>query len=61
MKYGEDYRTPCQKIAIDVLTDTSTEYGASRFFFDKEIISTEMMATLNATFAEQCMATVEYF
>jgi regulator of protease activity HflC (stomatin/prohibitin superfamily) len=52
MKYGTDYRTPCLKIAIDVLTDTSTNYTASRFFFDKEVISQEMMQELNSTFAE---------
>lgn len=61
MKYGSEYRTPCLKIAVDILTDTSTQYTATRFFFDKEVISLEMMKELNETFAEQCMATVEYF
>ena len=49
------------KIAIDILTDTSTTYTATRFFFDKEIISGDMQKKLNATFAEECFATVDYF
>ncbi len=61
MKYGDSYRNPCMKVAIDMLTDTTTRYTASRFFFDKEAISAEMMLELNKTFSEQCMATVEYF
>lgn len=61
MKYGENYRTPCQKVAIDVLTDTATRYKANRFFFDKEVISTEMQGVLNTTFAGQCYGTVELF
>lgn len=49
------------KIAIDMLTDTSTAYTATRFFFDKEVISGEMQKKLNETFANECYATVEYF
>ena len=49
------------KIAIDILTDTSTAYTATRFFFDKEAISADMQKKLNATFANECFATVEYF
>ena len=44
-----------------MLTDTATRYKANRFFFDKEIISTEMQAVLNETFAGQCYGTVELF
>jgi len=61
MKYGTEYWTPCMKIAIDILTDTSTAYTATRFFFDKEAISADMQKKLNATFANECFATVEYF
>ena len=49
------------KVAIDILTDTSTAYTATRFFFDKEAISMDMQKQLNATFANECFSTVEYF
>lgn len=49
------------KIAIDILTDASTAYTAPRFFFDKEAISMDMQKQLNATFANECFSTVEYF
>lgn len=32
MKYGEDYTTPCQKYAIDILNDAATKYDANTFF-----------------------------
>ena len=52
---------PCMKIAIDVITDQSTNFTATRFFFDKEAISADMQSRLNKTFAEECYATVDYF
>ena len=62
MTYGTEFRTPCQKIAIDILTDTTTKYSATRFFFDKEEISGDMHRILNnSTFSAFCFSTVEYF
>jgi len=34
MKYGEDYKTPCENFAVDVLNDQATKNDASRFFFE---------------------------
>ena len=28
-RYGEDYRTPCMKFAIDILNDAATKHSAS--------------------------------
>lgn len=61
MKFADNYKTPCQKIAIDILTDVATMYIASQFFFDKEKISGFMQKELNSTFSEYCFATVDYF
>ncbi len=47
MKYGTQYWNPCMKIAIDILTDVSTAYTATWFFFDKEAISMDMQKQLN--------------
>lgn len=61
MQYAENHKEPCKKVAIDILTDTATQFSASRFFFDKEIISAQMQSDLNATFGDLCYATVDYF
>lgn len=53
MSYAKNYKTPCKKIAIDILTDIATQYIASQFFFDKEKISSAMQKALNKTFTEQ--------
>jgi hypothetical protein len=34
MKFGKDYRTPCEKFAVDILNDQATKYDANTFFFD---------------------------
>lgn len=39
LKYGEDYRTPCEKFAIDALNDLATKYNATTFFNRSEIVS----------------------
>ena len=50
------------KIAIDKLTDATTQYVAYDFFnANKEKISYAMHMDLNKTFAEECFSTVEYF
>lgn len=42
MKYGEDYRTPCEKYAIDILNDAATKYDANSFFTKTDVINTYM-------------------
>lgn len=61
MKFGTEYRTPCMKIAIDVITDQSTKFEATRFFFDKENISSSMQTNLNKAFTDECFSSVDYF
>ena len=61
LTYGPDYWTPCQKVAVDVLTDVATRFASDRFFFDKETIGLEMQHNLNDTFSRMCYLSVEYF
>lgn len=61
MTYADQHKTPCKKIAIDILTDVATQYVASQFFFAKEKISASMQLALNQTFSQFCYATVDYF
>uniref|UniRef100_A0A7S3N9L6 Band 7 domain-containing protein n=1 Tax=Euplotes harpa TaxID=151035 RepID=A0A7S3N9L6_9SPIT len=61
MRYADHDRTPCKKIAIDILTDVATQYNADQFFFSKDKISGAMQKELNTTFSEYCFSTVDYF
>mmetsp|Transcript_26705 Transcript_26705/g.30832 ORF Transcript_26705/g.30832 Transcript_26705/m.30832 type:complete len:125 (+) Transcript_26705:154-528(+) len=47
--YGLNYRTPCQKIAVDILTDVATQFNSYQFF-QKDAIIREMHTQLNSTF-----------
>lgn len=48
-RYGEDYKSPCERFAIDVLNDAATKHDASSFFTKTDQISQKMMAALNIT------------
>lgn len=39
MKYGENYKEPCIKYAIEALNDAATKYDANEFFSIKGVIS----------------------
>jgi len=54
MRYGEDYRSPCIKIAVDILNDAATKYDANKFFFENDAIAFQMQQMLNSTFQIQC-------
>lgn len=49
------------RIAIDILTDVTTQFDAPQFFFSKDKISTAMQIALNETFSQYCYSTVDYF
>ena len=37
-RYGEDYKTPCSRYAIDAMTDDASKYQASFFFRNLTIV-----------------------
>jgi hypothetical protein len=39
MKYGEDYKGPCMKYAIETLNDAATKYDANEFFNSSQLIT----------------------
>ena len=61
MRFAESYKEPWMKIAIDILTDVTTQFDAPQFFFSKDKISTAMQIALNETFSQYCYSTVDYF
>ena len=56
MRYGEDYKTPCQKYVIDILNDAATSYDAFSYFSQSDQIRLDMMKVLNGTLANYCFA-----
>lgn len=52
MKYGEDYRTPCEKYAIDTLNDAATKYDANSFFSKTDVINAYMKDAITKVFEE---------
>jgi len=61
MKYGEDYKGPCMKYAIETLNDASTKYDANEFFNSSQLITQKMMDDLNKTLDSNCYASIQFF
>ena len=66
MNYGLDYPYIIQNVAIDALSDLTTNYTAYNFFMDRGRIGTEMQQVtltqaLDAVLREKASAIVEFF
>ena len=61
MRYGEDYKTPCEKFAIDILNDAATKHDANSFFTQTDQISQQMMQALNTTMETECFSSIQFF
>lgn len=61
MKFGEDYRGPCMKYAIETLNDAATKYDANEFFNSSQLITTRMMDDLNRTLDTNCYSSIQFF
>jgi hypothetical protein len=49
MKYGEKFRSPCEKHVIETLNDAATRYDANSFFTSTDSINTKMREDLQVT------------
>ena len=61
MKYGENYKKPCENFAVDVLNDQATKHDASKFFFEQDTIAGQMQEALKTVFARECNSNIESF
>jgi hypothetical protein len=61
MKYGEQYRSPCEKHVIETLNDAATRYDANSFFTSTDAINTRMREDLQVTLTSECFADVKFF
>ncbi len=61
MKYGEKFRSPCEKHVIETLNDAATRYDANSFFTSTDSINTKMREDLQVTLQTECFSDVRFF
>ena len=61
MKYGSDYKTPCERHVIETLNDAATRFDANSFFTSTDTINTYIKDDLNKTLFIECYADIKYF
>lgn len=58
MKYGENFKTPCVRLAVDSLSDQAAKFEASEFFRNLAGIGQDMKDELATIFQNECKARV---
>lgn len=58
-RYGEDYKSPCIRIAVDKLNDLASNFQASMFFRNLTYVGVEMQQSLEQTFLKHCFARIQ--
>jgi len=57
-RYGEDYRSPCIRYAVDILNDRATNFTASQFFQDLGSVQEDMRKAIVNVWDGECFATI---
>jgi hypothetical protein len=58
-RYGEDYRSPCIRFAVDTLNDKAAQFEGSYFFRNLTLVGIGMLDTLKETFQVECFANIQ--
>jgi hypothetical protein len=58
MKFGEDYKSPCSRYAIDILNDSTAKNKASAFFKELNQIRDVMIKDLKPIMLEKCFMVI---
>jgi hypothetical protein len=58
LRFGENYKDPCIRYAVDILNDQATQYKASMFFKDLATVQEDMKKNLTKTFDEHCFSSI---
>ena len=58
MRYGDDYKSPCIRYAVDVLNDRATNFTATKFFQEIDTVKYDMQNALIGSWDAECFATV---
>jgi hypothetical protein len=58
-RYGDDYRSPCIRFAVDTLNDQASQFEASAFFKNLTTVAMNMQEKLKGIWAKECFSTVQ--
>ena len=58
LKYGEDYKSPCIRFAVDIMNDQATNFFASAFFRNITQVQIDMEEKLAEVFLRECYSRV---
>ena len=58
LRYGEEYKPPCIRYAVDILNDKATQFTASQFFNDLGSVQVDMQRAMVTTWERECFATI---
>ena len=61
MRYGEDYKEPCVRYAIDILNDVATQFSAAMYIRNQTLISSAMNHSLSEVYTNTCLSTLNSF
>ena len=61
MRFGDHYKQIFERVAVDILTDGTTNYTAYQFFYDRASIGTQMRTHLGHAYHDNCLAIIEFF
>ena len=50
MRYGEDYKSPCIRFAVDTMNDQASKFSASMFFKNLTQVTSAMQEEIGKTF-----------
>ena len=59
MRYGEDYKSPCIRFAVDTMNDQASKFSASMFFKNFTQVTSAMQEELGKTFDSNCYSMIQ--
>ena len=59
LRYGENYKSPCIRFAVDVMNDQAATFAASMFFRNLTAVGMDMQTKLSDTLEKECFSRVQ--
>lgn len=58
-RYGDDYKSPCIRFAVDSMNDQASQFAASMFFRNLTSVGMDMQEKLQEVFMVECFSRVQ--
>ena len=59
LRYGENYKSPCIRFAVDVMNDQAATFAASMFFRNLTQVGMDMQTKLSTVLEKECFSRVQ--